>query len=147
MNAPAKDASAPFVAPGLEDAPLNQWWVAASREEVGRAPLSRQILGRSIVLYRTEAGEVAALPDRCPHRLMPLSQGWLIGDRLRCAYHGFDRPRWPLRAHPVAGRRARNDADQALSGGRAWPVGVALAGRSRAGRPCAAAARLCAARL
>lgn len=90
MNAPAKDATALFVAPGLEDAPLNQWWVAASREEVGRAPLSRQILGRSVVLYRTEAGEVTALPDRCPHRFMPLSQGWLIGDRLRCAYHGFE---------------------------------------------------------
>lgn len=90
MNARTQGESRPFIAPGLENAPLNQWWVAAAGTEVGRTPLSRQILGRTIVLYRTEAGEAVALPDRCPHRLMPLSMGWLIGDRLRCAYHGFE---------------------------------------------------------
>jgi vanillate O-demethylase monooxygenase subunit len=67
----------------------DQWYVAAWSHEVGRALLARSILGEPIVMYRTEAGEVAALADRCPHRRFPLSLGVLKGDAVECAYHGF----------------------------------------------------------
>lgn len=69
--------------------PLNCWWVAAFADEVGRVPLSRWLLDTPVVLYRTEAGEVVALEDRCPHRQAPLSAGKLDGDTIECAYHGF----------------------------------------------------------
>jgi vanillate O-demethylase monooxygenase subunit len=38
-------------------------------------------------------GRLAAFPDRCPHRLAPLSAGRVEGSVLRCGYHGwcFDR--------------------------------------------------------
>ncbi len=68
--------------------PLNCWWVAATSEEVGRKPLGRWLLDRPVVLYRTEAGKVAALDDRCLHRWAPLSTGYLEGDELVCGYHG-----------------------------------------------------------
>lgn len=69
--------------------PLNCWWVAAFADEVGRVPLSRWLLDTPVVLYRTEAGEVVALEDRCPHRQAPLSSGRIQDDAIECGYHGF----------------------------------------------------------
>lgn len=69
--------------------PLNCWWVAATKEEVTRKPISRWLLEQRVVLYRTGDGVVVALADRCAHRWAPLSQGRLIGDEIACPYHGF----------------------------------------------------------
>lgn len=69
--------------------PLNCWWVAAFADEVTRVPLARWLLDTPVVLYRSEAGEVIALEDRCPHRQAPLSAGKLRGDAIECGYHGF----------------------------------------------------------
>ena len=70
-------------------APWNQWYLAALSEEVTRKPLERWILNSPLVFYRQENGEVAAIDGRCPHRHFPLSAGELVGDNLRCGYHGL----------------------------------------------------------
>jgi vanillate monooxygenase len=67
----------------------NCWYVAAWGSEVGRAPLARTITGIPVMLYRTEAGAAVALEDRCCHRNLPLSQGRIEGDGVRCGYHGL----------------------------------------------------------
>lgn len=67
----------------------NRWYVAAWDCEVGAKPLARTICGEPIVLYRKLAGDVVALRDACPHRLLPLSVGKREGDALRCRYHGL----------------------------------------------------------
>ena len=67
----------------------NAWYVAAWDREVGRKPLARTILNEPIVLYRKADGAPAALEDRCCHRHVPLSLGTLVGDDLRCGYHGL----------------------------------------------------------
>jgi vanillate O-demethylase monooxygenase subunit len=69
--------------------PLNCWYVVATSDEVGRALLAREVLGRRLLLLRTSAGHVAVLDDRCAHRAAPLSMGTLDGDEVVCAYHGF----------------------------------------------------------
>ena len=38
---------------------------------------------------RTETGAVFALEDRCAHRQVPLHQGVVAGEHLRCCYHGW----------------------------------------------------------
>ncbi|MDB2602763.1 aromatic ring-hydroxylating dioxygenase subunit alpha [Gammaproteobacteria bacterium] len=67
----------------------NRWYIAAWDGEVANAPLSRKICGDVIVLYRKLNGNVVALRDACPHRLLPLSLGTREGDSLRCKYHGM----------------------------------------------------------
>ena len=42
-----------------------------------------------LVLFRDARGQAAALFDRCPHGLGPLSTGYVSGDVLVCAYHGL----------------------------------------------------------
>ncbi|HZZ03918.1 aromatic ring-hydroxylating dioxygenase subunit alpha [Paraburkholderia sp.] len=67
----------------------NAWYVAAWSNDVGRQLLARTILGEQVVLYRREDGTPAALVDRCPHKLAPLSLGELKGDHVQCGYHGM----------------------------------------------------------
>ena len=67
----------------------NAWYVAGWGSEVERAPFERTILNEPIVMYRTQAGTVVALEDRCCHRSLPLSMGKVIGDELQCGYHGL----------------------------------------------------------
>ncbi len=67
----------------------NCWYVAAFDHEVGEGPLARTVLGEPIVLYRRSGGTVAALADSCCHRALPLSMGTVVGDNLRCGYHGL----------------------------------------------------------
>jgi vanillate O-demethylase monooxygenase subunit len=86
-------SAAPTVAPkSVLDVPLvkNRWYLGAFSGEIVHQPFQRWIADEAIVFYRTEAdGTVTALADRCPHRKYPLSKGRLIGDDLRCGYHGF----------------------------------------------------------
>ncbi|MEM8937191.1 MAG: aromatic ring-hydroxylating dioxygenase subunit alpha [Pseudomonadota bacterium] len=67
----------------------DHWYVAGFREEFGREPKAKTLLERSIVFYRTEAGEISAFQNRCLHRSFPLSEGYLEGDNLVCRYHGI----------------------------------------------------------
>jgi vanillate monooxygenase len=67
----------------------NQWYAVATGAEIGRAPFARTVCGQPLVLFRRTDGRLAALDDRCPHRLAPLSKGEVIGDELQCGYHGL----------------------------------------------------------
>lgn len=68
----------------------NAWYVAAWDHEVPQdGLLARTLLGEPVVFYRTGAGQVVALADRCAHRAAPLSHGRKEGDHLRCLYHGM----------------------------------------------------------
>jgi len=42
-----------------------------------------------IALWRSQSGRAAASADRCPHRGMRLSHGFVRGEALSCIYHGW----------------------------------------------------------
>ena len=68
----------------------NAWYVAGFASELDEARVvARCFLGIDVVMLRHSNGEVAALQDRCPHRLLPLSAGKRVGDELQCGYHGM----------------------------------------------------------
>jgi len=71
----------------------NCWYVIAWEHEVPAADadslFTRTVLGEPILLLRQGDGRIAALEDRCCHRLAPLSKGRREGDCVRCGYHGL----------------------------------------------------------
>jgi vanillate O-demethylase monooxygenase subunit len=67
----------------------NSWYIIAEPGELAAsAIIGRMILGQRIAVFRLESGQLVALEDRCPHRLVPLSLGRVEGEHVRCAYHG-----------------------------------------------------------
>lgn len=92
QESPVGEAPA-FALGGIADpsTPLvrNCWYVAALGSEISRGIISRRLLGVDVAFYRTLAGEVVAVRNRCPHRSFPLAKGKLIGDVLVCGYHGM----------------------------------------------------------
>ena len=64
------------------------WFPVAIASDLCDAPLSITLLDVRLVLYRTAGGVTAAL-DRCPHRGVPLSRGWIRKDEIVCPYHGL----------------------------------------------------------
>ncbi|MEM8811072.1 MAG: Rieske 2Fe-2S domain-containing protein [Pseudomonadota bacterium] len=73
-------------------APTDYWQAAALSSDLGKRPVRVLLDGLPIVLFRS-GDDVAALADRCPHRLVALSDGTSRSGEIECAYHGwrFDR--------------------------------------------------------
>lgn len=69
----------------------NQWYVAGWSADLAPGDrIARKFLNRPIVLWRSEAGKAYAMDDRCAHRAMALSAGPVVGDAIRCPYHGME---------------------------------------------------------
>jgi phenylpropionate dioxygenase-like ring-hydroxylating dioxygenase large terminal subunit len=70
--------------------PLNAWYAAAWKHEVGRQTiLARMVCNQKLALWSKADGTPVALEDACWHRLLPLSMGRLDGDNVVCRYHGL----------------------------------------------------------
>ena len=76
----------------------NIWYFAMPAEALRPGGLVHKVLlGEPVVIGRSEAGEVFALKDICPHRGVPLSAGRLLeggeggcpGATVECPYHGW----------------------------------------------------------
>jgi phenylpropionate dioxygenase-like ring-hydroxylating dioxygenase large terminal subunit len=67
----------------------NSWYVAGWSRDFGDELRAVEILGQRLVIFRISSGDIKALEDRCPHRLLPLSKGKRIGDTIQCGYHGM----------------------------------------------------------
>jgi vanillate monooxygenase len=69
--------------------PNNGWYAAAWAKDLDTTPVARTFLDQKVVLFRCASGKPAALEDRCCHRAAPLSLGEVVGEHLRCGYHGL----------------------------------------------------------
>jgi vanillate O-demethylase monooxygenase subunit len=63
----------------------------AELEAAAPHPLAVTLLGRRLAVAGLGGDTVAVLADRCAHRSTRLSIGWIEGESVRCAYHGW---RW-----------------------------------------------------
>lgn len=68
---------------------LEEWYKVCRSEEITNKPFAKNIKGIPIVLFRGENNKVGALLDRCPHRNIPMSKGWVENETLVCRYHGW----------------------------------------------------------
>lgn len=71
----------------------NAWYVAGFASDIGHEIRPIRMLDQPLIVWRAQDGEVIAMEDSCPHRRVPLAIGSLLGDEVRCGYHGlqFDR--------------------------------------------------------
>ena len=70
---------------------LETGWIAvalSSSIENGTST-GAKVGGREIVVWRDNAGGAHVWEDRCPHRGMRLSFGFVRGDHIACLYHGW----------------------------------------------------------
>jgi vanillate O-demethylase monooxygenase subunit len=65
------------------------WHPVAFSDEVTSQPRRVTLLDERVVVYRIADGTPVALRDLCIHRGTPLSLGWVEGDLITCAYHGW----------------------------------------------------------
>jgi len=69
----------------------NRWYLACLNEELERRnPLPKKILGRELVVFKTGSGQIGVTEDRCCHRNVNLSLGYVSGEHIKCAYHGWE---------------------------------------------------------
>jgi len=64
------------------------WHPVAYASELTDSPMRVVLLEEPLVLVRL-GGQVRCFADLCAHRGTALSLGWVEGDELRCAYHGW----------------------------------------------------------
>ena len=76
-------------APPAEDFPAwpASWYLFGESRELRRKPLSRSILGRELVAFRTAGGRLAVMDGRCAHLGADLGYGEVIGETIRCPFH------------------------------------------------------------
>lgn len=68
----------------------NPWIAVALSADVPKATVVPAWLpSGQIALWRSQSGVLAASSDRCPHRGMRLSYGFVRGEALSCIYHGW----------------------------------------------------------
>ena len=66
------------------------WIPVALRRDVPSGTTRAVLLeGQELVIWRSQGGAVQVWEDRCPHRGMRLSFGFVRGEALNCLYHGW----------------------------------------------------------
>ncbi len=65
------------------------WHPVAKVEDATTRPVSLQVLGEELVLFRTRKGKAGLLHPRCIHRGASLFYGGVEDEGIRCCYHGW----------------------------------------------------------
>ena len=67
----------------------NKWYLICPARDLGNRMIAKTILNQKIIIFRDDKGDLAALEDRCCHRNVQLSLGYLQKGRVVCGYHGW----------------------------------------------------------
>lgn len=87
-----KRSSASYAASGVVKDPVlfNDWHAVAKADELkSGTAIPVRLLDTNLVLWRGSDMQAHAWEDRCPHRSVQLSAGWVSDNLLVCAYHGL----------------------------------------------------------
>lgn len=69
---------------------INNWYVAATSEDVTDKPHRTRMIGADFVLFRDESGTLQCLSDVCCHRGGALHRGEIVNGCIACPYHGWE---------------------------------------------------------
>jgi 5,5'-dehydrodivanillate O-demethylase len=70
---------------------LRKFWqpVALAADVAPGAAIPLLIMGEELTLYRGDSGALHLVGGRCAHRRTLLHTGWVVGEEIRCIYHGW----------------------------------------------------------
>lgn len=68
----------------------NSWYLFGTVQELSRGPVSREMLGRRLVAFRTASGRLAVIDGRCSHLGADLGKGCVLGEAIRCPFHHWE---------------------------------------------------------
>lgn len=70
---------------------LRKFWqpVALAEDVAAGGAIPLLIMGEELTLYRGESGALHLVGGRCAHRRTLLHTGWVVGEEIRCIYHGW----------------------------------------------------------
>jgi 5,5'-dehydrodivanillate O-demethylase len=80
------------VEPGaaLHDLLSRYWFPVAAAVDLDENPIKPvRILGKDLTLFRDASGELGLVSQRCAHRAVDLSLGYISEEGLTCPYHGW----------------------------------------------------------
>jgi aminopyrrolnitrin oxygenase len=63
------------------------WYFVCPVNRLDQGPFALKILGKDLVFFKTEKGDIGALDARCSHLGANLSQGDVVGETIRCPFH------------------------------------------------------------
>lgn len=63
--------------------------VALSKDIPPGVAVPSHVMDQELVVWRSASGQIKIWNDRCPHRGMRLSHGFVRGETLNCIYHGW----------------------------------------------------------
>lgn len=63
--------------------------IALSKDLPNGRVMRAVIADQDLVVWRSKSGKLSAWGNRCPHRGMRLSHGFVRGEALACVYHGW----------------------------------------------------------
>lgn len=86
------DCAAPAAAPPASSFPElpESWYYLCRSEELRDRPFSTRLLGRRLAAFRGRDGRVAVLDAACSHLGTDIGRGTVVGNRLRCPFHGWE---------------------------------------------------------
>jgi phenylpropionate dioxygenase-like ring-hydroxylating dioxygenase large terminal subunit len=78
--------------PSAEEFPAYpiSWYLFGRSRELRHGPVSREMLGRRVVAFRTAGGRVAVLDGRCSHLGADLGKGCVVGEAIQCPFHHWE---------------------------------------------------------
>lgn len=79
-GAPPKDAFIAYPA---------SWFPFCRSQDLREKPVSRRILGKELVAFRSETGEITVMNGQCSHLGAKLSGGCVTQGKIVCPYHGW----------------------------------------------------------
>src|SRR5215213_4758749 len=79
----------PIEAPSAEHFPTYPvaWYLFGESAELAGRPVSKELLGRRLVAFRTASGKIAVLDAHCSHLHADLGNGCVEGETIQCPYH------------------------------------------------------------